>query len=309
VHREHNTGRPIPKVSIGMPVYDSEGFVREALDSLLAQTFADFELIISDDGSTDRTEDICRGYAAKDRRIRYIRHPEHKGMAANFNFLLREARGEYFMWAAHDDRWDREFIATLLGPLISDEECTTAFCPYVYTDESGKVISPARVCDYSGRSTIVRLLRMCWYYDDACFYGLHRRQSIQDARVPVWWWINSQCPANNNYPVLFYLLSVGDYISVGSSPLWFNRLMRQPPYLTSPYAGRPHLAYSAFGLRKLNVLCESLRSIYLGTSAATTALLIVPVLLARFALDNAQYLAPRARAGLGIALRSLRSRS
>ncbi len=99
-----------PKVSIGMPVYNGEPFIREALDSLLAQTFTDFDLIISDNASTDGTEAICQEYAAKDKRIRYIRQTENRGATANFQFVLDEAVGEYFMWAAADDRWGELFV-------------------------------------------------------------------------------------------------------------------------------------------------------------------------------------------------------
>ncbi len=86
-----------------MPVYNGERFVREALDSLLAQTFTDFELLISDNASTDGTEMICREYADRDPRIRFVRQVENIGALANFEFVMRQARGEYFMWAASDD--------------------------------------------------------------------------------------------------------------------------------------------------------------------------------------------------------------
>jgi len=109
------TGKPIPRVSIGMPVYNGEKFIRDALDSLLAQTFTDFELIISDNASTDDTEAICRGYAAKDARIRYVRQAENLGAAANFKFVLDEAVGEYFMWAAHDDVFFEHHLAVLVS--------------------------------------------------------------------------------------------------------------------------------------------------------------------------------------------------
>lgn len=99
-----------PLVSIGMPVYNGAAFIREALDSLLAQTFTDFELIISDNASTDETEAICREYATKDHRIRYIRQSKNRGAAANFQFVLNEGVGEYFMWAAADDLWAPAFL-------------------------------------------------------------------------------------------------------------------------------------------------------------------------------------------------------
>lgn len=100
----------VPRVSIGMPVFNGEQFIRSALDSLLGQSFHDFELIISDNASTDGTERICCEYAARDQRINYVRQPTNLGAAANFKFVLDEARGEYFMWAACDDTRSPDFI-------------------------------------------------------------------------------------------------------------------------------------------------------------------------------------------------------
>jgi glycosyltransferase involved in cell wall biosynthesis len=94
---------PAPKISIGMPVYNGENYLRLALDSILRQDCGDFELIISDNASTDTTQDICREYVAKDPRIRYYRNETNVGASANFNGLVKLARGEYFKWAAHDD--------------------------------------------------------------------------------------------------------------------------------------------------------------------------------------------------------------
>src|SRR5450759_757223 len=91
-----------PTVSIGMPVYNGEKYISEALDALLAQTFTNFELLISDNASTDGTTAICRHYADRDSRIHYVRQSENRGGVANFKFVLDEARGEYFMWAACD---------------------------------------------------------------------------------------------------------------------------------------------------------------------------------------------------------------
>jgi glycosyltransferase involved in cell wall biosynthesis len=97
-------------VSIGMPVYNGERFIRKALDSLLSQTFPDFELIISDNASTDGTERVCRDYAARDHRIRFFRHNMNRGAAANFKFVLDAARYQYFMWAAYDDKWVENYL-------------------------------------------------------------------------------------------------------------------------------------------------------------------------------------------------------
>jgi glycosyltransferase involved in cell wall biosynthesis len=100
----------LPKISIGMPVYNGEKVIRETLDSLLTQTFTDFELIISDNASTDSSAAICREYAAQDKRIRYVRQRENCGPAANFRFVLDQAVAEYFMWAACDDPRSPDFL-------------------------------------------------------------------------------------------------------------------------------------------------------------------------------------------------------
>ncbi len=93
-----------PRVSIGLPVYNGERYLGEAIESLLAQEHGDFELLISDNASTDATEEICRDYATRDRRIEYERLPANVGAARNYNHVFERARGEFFRWAAADDR-------------------------------------------------------------------------------------------------------------------------------------------------------------------------------------------------------------
>jgi len=115
-----------PTVSIGMPVYNGAKYIREALDSLLAQTFVDFELIISDNASTDSTPDICREYVGLDARIRYVRQHENLGAAENFKFVLSEAKGACFMWAAHDDEWMEDYLTEAML-LLSDASTNFIF--------------------------------------------------------------------------------------------------------------------------------------------------------------------------------------
>lgn len=93
----------LPSLSIGLAVYNGEEFLREAIESILGQTYTDFELIISDNASTDRTADICLEFARKDKRIRYYRNAQNIGGAANENLTFELARAPYFRWAAHDD--------------------------------------------------------------------------------------------------------------------------------------------------------------------------------------------------------------
>jgi len=91
------------ELSIGLPVYNGEKFIRKCLDSLLAQTFKNFEIIISDNASTDDTQKICQEYLKKDERIRYIQQEKNIGLLPNFNFVLKQAKNEFFMWIGVDD--------------------------------------------------------------------------------------------------------------------------------------------------------------------------------------------------------------
>ena len=93
----------LPKVSIGLPVYNGAKFLRAALDSILQQDYSDFELIISDNASTDETSKICWEYAANDKRVRYLRCESNIGAAGNFRRVFELARCDYFKWATHDD--------------------------------------------------------------------------------------------------------------------------------------------------------------------------------------------------------------
>lgn len=99
-----------PEISIGMPVYNGEKFLKKRLESILNQTFKNFELIISDNASTDNTNEICKSFMNNDKRIRYVRQSENKGVTWNLNFVLKESKGEFFVWAAVDDMISSEFL-------------------------------------------------------------------------------------------------------------------------------------------------------------------------------------------------------
>jgi glycosyltransferase involved in cell wall biosynthesis len=98
-------------VSVGLPVYNGGLFIRQAIDSLLAQDYDDFELIISDNCSRDRTQEICMEYTAQDKRVRYSRCKANMGAFWNFNHVFELSMGKYFMWASHDDYWEPSYIS------------------------------------------------------------------------------------------------------------------------------------------------------------------------------------------------------
>jgi len=119
-----------PRLSVGMPVFNGEASIREAVDSLLQQDFADFELIISDNASTDATEAICREYMLSDSRVRYMRQARNIGVSANYNAVFRLARGEYFKWASGNDRCGQGFLRRCVSILDAQPE-VVGVCPRV----------------------------------------------------------------------------------------------------------------------------------------------------------------------------------
>lgn len=206
----------IPLVSIGMPVYNGEKTIRDALDALLAQDFKDFELIISDNASTDDTGNICKMYAARDRRVRYDRNLVNIGPTANFNRVLHLARGKYFMWAADDDLWEPSYVSCMEEALNNNPDAVLSFCrfdfilshkpPAIYKDDLSQII---------GRDSFFRLLHTFnlkprianSYY----IYGLIRKDVLlkcggMETRVDAY--------RGSDSVTLFHLLYYGQFIKV-----------------------------------------------------------------------------------------------
>ena len=128
----------MPRVSIGLTVFNSERYLEESIQSLLAQTFEDFELIISDNASTDRTKEIALAYAARDSRVRFVRNRMNIGVAGNFNQAFRLSSGEFFKWAAYDDLCARDFLFRCVEVLDRDPDVVLAYPRTVGIDEHGR---------------------------------------------------------------------------------------------------------------------------------------------------------------------------
>lgn len=128
-----------PRLSVGLPVRNGERFLAESLEALLGQTYTDFELIVSDNCSTDSTEEICRRYAKEDSRIRYYRQPRNIGLAPNHNFVVQEARGEFFKWAAGDDLYARDLLERCIAALDENPDVVLVHSWSARIDTSGQV--------------------------------------------------------------------------------------------------------------------------------------------------------------------------
>lgn len=129
-----------PRVSIGLPVYNAQRFLDATLKCLLSQSFRNFELIICDNCSTDRTEEMCRSYSKQDERIRYHRNPVNIGVSRNFNLAFSLAKGEYFKWAAVGDLCAPEFIERCIAVLEKETNVVLCYPKTCLIDENGALI-------------------------------------------------------------------------------------------------------------------------------------------------------------------------
>lgn len=171
----------MPRVTVGMPVYNGEPFLAQALDCLLAQSFSDFELVIADNASTDRTREICQSYAVRDPRVRYERNSENIGVDRNFNRVFNLARGEYFRWAAADDLCAPSLLEKCVVTLDAHPEVVLCYSKSRYIDESGVTL-----LDYEDRLHLdspkpnKRLSRLLWHIHMCnAVFGLMRASTLR----------------------------------------------------------------------------------------------------------------------------------
>lgn len=129
-------------ITVGLPVYNREKYLRASLDSLLSQTFTDFELVICDNASTDGTEAICRDYAARDPRIRYHRNAVNVGANRNFNRVFELARGKYLKWSTSDDYWAPQTLERLYPVMENDASIVLCYPKTMICDADGTPREP-----------------------------------------------------------------------------------------------------------------------------------------------------------------------
>jgi glycosyltransferase involved in cell wall biosynthesis len=143
----------VPRLSIGLAVYNGEGYLAESVEALLGQTYEDFELIISDNASADSTADICQEYARQDSRIRYFRQPVNVGSSPNHNFCIEQARGELFKTASHDDLYARDLLERCVTALDEHPEVVLAHSWSAVIDGADNVLE---LVDYPVRTDAPR---------------------------------------------------------------------------------------------------------------------------------------------------------
>tara|TARA_B100000686_G_scaffold353453_1_gene459146 strand:+ start:576 stop:1418 length:843 start_codon:yes stop_codon:yes gene_type:complete len=168
----------IPKVSIGLPVYNGAQTLSRTIDSLLNQSFKDFELIISDNHSSDETQEICLAYAARDSRIKYVRQPYTVAPEINYEYVLTHAQGDYFMWNADDDWRTPGFIEINFRELELNPNLVGSTSPDCWENDWP---NPENLHSFSFEgnlySSLTKFLRHCWV-SGGVFYSLFRRRVL-----------------------------------------------------------------------------------------------------------------------------------
>jgi glycosyltransferase involved in cell wall biosynthesis len=135
-----HSGRRNPEVTVGVPVFNGEHYLTEAVQSICEQTFEDFEVIISDNASTDRTAQICRELASQDARIRYVRQPRNIGVVRNFDFVARAANGKFLKWASANDCCARTMLAKCVDVLRREDDAVLCYGRTCLIDGRGNEI-------------------------------------------------------------------------------------------------------------------------------------------------------------------------
>lgn len=254
-------------VTIGMPVFNDIQFIEQSLKSILGQSYTEFTLIISDDGSTDGSQEICERFTKEDKRVNYIRQPKNLGISQNMKFLLSQAKTDYFMWAADDDLWHEDFVGNLLDLLKSNSECVSAFCDYNAIDEQGDKYEDTRSFNYKGASSYTRLKAFIKNSDDGFGYGVFRTKDIKDVEFPVWWWPNKKSAYNNIYPTLCYYLAKGDYSHFKGEPLFYKReKTNENTHHEISGEGNAFKETLSYIIRRFNLVMFSSKLIYRGSS-------------------------------------------
>lgn len=176
-----------PVISIGLPVYNGENFLQEAIESILAQTLTDFELIISDNHSTDKTEEICRKYLRQDKRIRYYRNSENLGAAWNYNQVFKLATGKYFKWASHDDIIAPSYLEQCVRVL---EENPLGILVYPkakiideFSQEQEIYTENIAIEDFTPHQRFYQLLETFGWYHGTQIFGVFRRKNLEKTQL------------------------------------------------------------------------------------------------------------------------------
>lgn len=213
-----------PLVSIGVPVRNGGSLLEEALELLVHQTYRNIEIVISDNHSSDATEAICARFQKEDARIRYYRQDQDLTALDNFRFVFEQSTGDYFMWAAHDDRRSLNYVEVLLRKMLTEDRAGVVFSDVTkFSDfETWKESAPIDydfACDYS-TDFRVKIKNTCKHGGCLHVYGLIRRAILLDYN-----WIDIEIGPDR--PLLFYLSCRGSFVRADGACFYWHRPLKK----------------------------------------------------------------------------------
>lgn len=215
-----------PIVTIGMPVHNGARYIREALDSVLIQTFRDYELIISDNASDDDTESICMDYRSKDPRIRYVRQKHNLGAHNNFNFVTQNARGHLFTWLAHDDILEPAFLEKTVQFMSDNPNAVLVASDFGLIDQDGAPTGVEHLISIRQQIAWENRISEFFKYPISnvffCIYGLTRTEACKSVLRSVG---QPKMFAGSELPFLARFAILGE---VSSIPLVLRKYRKHP---------------------------------------------------------------------------------
>lgn len=203
-----------PLITMGIPVRNGEELAAGAIESALAQTYPNIEVLVSDNCSSDRTGEICRSYAVRDARVRYHRQSEDLGAGGNFEWLAQNARGKFFMWIAHDDTRAPDSAALLADALRRHPRAVIAYGDTVELRAGEAPVAVAFDCDTRGldlRARLRKTARQQFFH----IYGLWRTGELRQLRFGASAW-------GPDLPLLMVAACMGEVVQIGGAALHYR---------------------------------------------------------------------------------------
>lgn len=217
-----------PLVSIGLPVYNGEKYLVMAIESLLAQDYFNFELIISDNASTDNTQSICHEYQVRDQRIRYYGNIENIGASLNFNKVFSLSEGKYFMWAAHDDLWESTYISKCVSLLESNPNVVLCSSEVKFINEEGFELSRNwGILETVGMDIPNRVYNLISTMDWYSVYGVFRQEILRQTRLCL-------KEFGSDFILLMEMVFMGEFAKIPEE-LFYYRVPDQPKTIEDYY--------------------------------------------------------------------------
>jgi glycosyltransferase involved in cell wall biosynthesis len=207
-----------PHVTIGIMAYNEENYLESTIESILKQPFSDYEIIIGDNASEDKTGEIAQRYAEQYEFIRYIRHPKNIGAIQNFNTIVKQSKGKYFVLAGAHDLWSENYLEKLAKKLDNNPDIVLAHGVTKWIDENGHDLNiPTGFIDTSGFGSIARFNLILWGNQNG-LYGMYRLKELKKTRL--------QLEIFGSGAVMLGELALLGNIAVVPEVTWFRRKNR-----------------------------------------------------------------------------------